>query len=42
VPANHAELPPPEPALPEFEPHVSATRFAVVPDRVAASAGSSS
>lgn len=29
--ANHDELPPPEPALVAFEPHVSATKFAVVP-----------
>ncbi|VVJ20428.1 Uncharacterised protein [Amycolatopsis camponoti] len=37
--ADHDELPPPERALLEFEPHVSATRFAVVPDRAGALAG---
>jgi glucose/arabinose dehydrogenase len=29
--ANHDELPPPQRALLEFEPHVAATKFAVVP-----------
>lgn len=29
--ANHDELPPPEPALVAFEPHVAATKFAVTP-----------
>ncbi|MGX7827323.1 PQQ-dependent sugar dehydrogenase [Actinokineospora sp. 24-640] len=33
--ANHDELPPPEPALVAFEPHVSATKFAVVPESAA-------
>ena len=30
--ANHHELPPPEAALVEFEPHTCATRFAVIPN----------
>ncbi|GGS57962.1 PQQ-dependent sugar dehydrogenase [Actinokineospora fastidiosa] len=37
--ANHDELPPPERPLVEFEPHVAATKFAVVPSAAERFAG---
>lgn len=37
--ANHAELPPPEPALLAFPPHVAAVKFAVAPADLASFAG---
>jgi len=37
--ANHADLPPPEPALLAFEPHAAAVKFALVPASAGALAG---